>query len=143
MWWTACGQPTGALLLVSAAAVNDVDGVRQALDRGVPPDAVDSAGTALMLTDSVDVARLLLERGANPSSAVFDFTPLASATARRRLPLMDLLMDWGADPNQRTTGGKFPLDIAQLAGFADAEELLKARGAAASEECNETTSCEA
>src|SRR5687768_800108 len=39
LWWTASGQPTGARLLFNAAAVNDIEGVRRALDGGVLADA--------------------------------------------------------------------------------------------------------
>jgi hypothetical protein len=132
-WWhAACRSPEGGQRLVNAAAVGDLAEVRRGLDRGVPPDAVDDDGggyCALILTDNLEVARLLLARGADPCRITMSATPLTSATLRGRLELMRILLDAGADPNQQVGRGHTALDMARLSSFEAGEKLLREHGA--------------
>ena len=82
-----------------------------------------------------DVVKVLLERGAKPSSPSRDqgFTPLHSAVATDAgeaiHDIVRLLLDAGADPNARSREGGTPLHSAAFTGDLEIAELLLAYGA--------------
>lgn len=100
--------PTGshAGAIHDASKKGDVVGVEAALDAGADVDEIDKGATPLILAvraGHIEAARLLLERGADVNAAP---TPLLGpalmpALAKRRIDLIDLLLDAGADPNWR------------------------------------------
>lgn len=125
----ASGQPQGADLLITAATMGDVFGVRRALDEGVPPDALYNGCTALQLTSDPAVARLLLSRGANPSAWHGHRSPLIAAAATGNVEIAELLLQAGADPNQHESRFPSALDVARLWQHEAIVRLLLQRGA--------------
>ncbi|MEZ4702490.1 MAG: ankyrin repeat domain-containing protein [Rhodothermales bacterium] len=108
------------------------------------PDAWPATSAAELLTDSLheavwdgDSTRVadLLAAGARPDSlSLFDgYAPLHRAVEARRLDLVNLLLDAGADPNQmsRNADGndRTPLHIAAETGSVAVAEALLAAGA--------------
>ena len=80
----------------------DVDGIRWLLDHGAPIDAVDAFGSTALAEhvawrDRLDIARLLLERGADPDVAKGS-SPLSRAAERMHADAVLLLLEHGADP---------------------------------------------
>lgn len=107
-----------------AAALNDTDRLAEilAVDRGAADTYSVDGWTPLHLAaffGSADAADLLLAHGAdhrriarNPVAN----TPLHAALAARHLPLVERLLDAGADPTLEC-GGYTPLAIAEAGGF--------------------------
>ena len=109
-----------ALDVFDAAAIADVDRLRQLLD-GDPSLATVFSGdgfTALHFPaffGGVDPARLLLERGADVDAhgrGWMTGTPLNSAASGRHTDVARLLLDAGADPDARQASGWTPLHSA-------------------------------
>lgn len=125
----ACGQPVGAELLLAAANMDDLEGVRLALDEGVAPDGTEDGYAPLDLTDDPAIVRLLLARGAHPSVIRCRATPLCCAVIRGNIKIVQILLDAGADPNQHDPGSASPLECARMRGYRDIARLLIARGA--------------
>jgi uncharacterized protein len=114
--------------------------VRALLDRGIHVDARDSRGrTPLMwaaaysddrhgsLTERhLEIARLLLERGADPNVRNrYGLTALMRAG--RNVEVVRLLLAHGADVRPQDIGGRDALRWAQIRGSAEAAELLRAQ----------------
>jgi ankyrin repeat protein len=120
-----------------AAALGDTTRLRALLDDD--PHAVNDRSndgfTALHLAsffDHVDAARLLLERGADPSARADNemaVEPLHSAAAGRAARIVELLLEQGADPNARQRGGFVPLHAAAANGDVDSVRVLLRHGA--------------
>lgn len=78
-----------------------------------------------------DAAKLLLESGAKVagrSRKPLENTPLNAAAAGNHLEVCRLLLDSGADPNARQSGGYVPLHAAAQNGNRALVELLLERG---------------
>lgn len=74
----------------------------------------------------LDVARLLLDRGADPDAAgEGGAAPLDYAIKHRNPEVVDLLLDRGADPNRADESGVRPLDLCMV-GF-DPDDRMIAR----------------
>ncbi len=79
---------------------------------------------------SLDIARLLLEHGADPDARQDGgFTPLHEAAANGQLALVRLLVAHGADVNLSQTPGQTALAFARQAGHKDVVEFLLHHGA--------------
>lgn len=97
--WSGGG---GATPLIEAAKTRDIRTVRYLLDHGADVNAKDHVGgTALSqaaLRGSTDIARLLIERGADVHVKVsrWELTPLIMAAQRESVEMVDLLLAKGA-----------------------------------------------
>jgi ankyrin-2 len=79
---------------------------------------------------SVEIAKLLLDHGADPNAkTTMGTTPLHRAAATRRdVEMIRLLLDRGADPNLKENDGEKPLYYALHEGQTEAARLLLERG---------------
>jgi len=95
------------------------------------PDGFSGLGFACFF-GYPDVARLLLDHGANPSLAssnALRLAPLHSAVAADSFELVDLLLARGAEPNSKESSGSTPLHNAAGHGNAPIIERLLAADA--------------
>jgi len=80
--------------------------------------------------DSLDVAQLLLEKGAEVNEKNDEgMTPLHSAAQCQNQSMTELLLINGADPNAEDNKGQTRLHWAAAVGDSDVAELLLAKGA--------------
>ena len=126
----------GGLSPFEAAIVGDTVVVKRKLDSGFElDDASDDGYTALHLAayfGRLEVARLLLERGADPNAVAQNdsrVTPLHSAVSARHRDLAGLLLALGASANVVQKGGYTPLHSAAHNGDEAIVDLLLLRGA--------------
>jgi ankyrin repeat protein len=82
-----------------------------------------------MLTGEYDVAKLLLDRGADPLvRQAKGFAPMHEAAFLGRVDLIQLLLDRGAEINSRADSGRTPLGEAIRGKHPDAADLLRSKG---------------
>ena len=114
--------------LHAAAQGGRVDVVKLLLARGAEVDAANVHGSPpLLLTHEPEVARLLLEAGADPNLNVSKGMTTFLYHARFASPqILTLLLDAGADLNTRSEDGTTVLDAAK-ANRPEARRLLKLR----------------
>jgi ankyrin repeat protein len=122
--------------LFEAAVVGDVAVVRRKLSEGAEvEDRTDDGYTPLHLAayfGRLEVARFLLERGADPNAVARNesrVTPLHSAVARRHRDVAGVLLAFGASANVVQHGGWTPLHSAAHNGDEAMVDLLLLRGA--------------
>jgi ankyrin repeat protein len=135
------GAKKRAAELYEAAQKGDLDGVRQALDKGADINALDPECSETALHAAVDksqkeVVELLLSKGANPDIVSGQhFTPLiiAAAMGDAALPMVESLLAGRANPDLApTTGpnaGGAPMHIAASKGANAILSRLLAAGA--------------
>ena len=145
--------PSALLPIHEAARYWDVDQIQELISKGVNPDALDEPGgrtplffacceesnfTAALSNDEghadaqVACAKALLRAGASAQAAnVYGLGPIHCAAACRRAGarLVELLIVYGADPNQSTGGGRTPLHAAAQHGHAATVQALLRAGA--------------
>jgi hypothetical protein len=117
-----------------SAVLNDrIDDVAALLDRRVSADTPINSErkTGLMVTRNPQMARLLLERGANVNATDDDgSTALMFAAANNNVDMLRVLIDAGADLNVKNTRyHSTALERAIGAEHEEAVELLRAAGA--------------
>ncbi|QEH32873.1 Glucans biosynthesis protein C [Aquisphaera giovannonii] len=116
--------------LIGAIRFGDAAAVRARLDEGAEIEAPDPAIQARPLSwaalrGDLDIARLLLERGADLKGLNEDLsTPLHAAAFTARPDLVRLFLEKGADPGVRGKDGSRPLEAARadwelVKGIAD------------------------
>jgi ankyrin repeat protein len=96
------------------------------------PNAAISGRTRLhqaAVFGNADLARLLIELGADVDADYHGATPLTFAASKGGTAVITALLDHGADPNPLDVEGKTPLLRAVEVGAAAAAEALLARGA--------------
>ncbi|KAF4851767.1 Ankyrin repeat domain-containing protein 17 [Colletotrichum siamense] len=76
----------------------------------------------------LDIARTLLEHGADPNLPAGSFYPLGNASERGRLEIVRLLLDYGADVNASCFNGS-PILLAATNGHEEVVRLLLESGA--------------
>ncbi len=121
--------------VMDAVRSGDLDFLSAALDAGLSPDYTDDRGFALLMlaaySGQPEAVALLLERGAlvdGPPSEAGN-TPLLGALFKGHEGAGQLLLDAGADPSVRGTGGLTPLLLASTFGHLQMVRGLLARGA--------------
>ena len=130
------GTPDG-LDVFDATVVGNVNAVRALLssDRASVDDHGPDGYTALHLAayfGQLEVARLLLGRGADPNAVALNesrVTPLHSAVAAKHRDTASLLLALGASPNSVQRGGWTPLHAAARDGEEAVVDMLLLRGA--------------
>ncbi len=127
--------------VADAAMRGDVDAVRRLLDasadvNGRPADVNARQGdgaTALHWAaygGDVELARLLIDAGADPAAANRNgSTPLWLAATNGDTAMIQTLLDAGADPNESLPLGRTPLMLAARTGNPDAVAVLLDHGA--------------
>lgn len=92
--------------------------------KGLPPLHI------AIMANSLNIARLLIEKGADPNIKTEDGTsPLHVAIAKGNLEIVKLLIEYGADVNSRKDDGVTPLHSAAWFGQIDIAKLLIDHGA--------------
>ena len=127
----------GALDVFEAATFGDIDRLRELLGGDATLVAARSPddGTPLHFAAffaQPAAARLLLERGAELEAVSPTFgnvTPLHSAAAGRSNEIVGALLEAGADPSARQSGGFAPLHAAAQLGDVEMARALLAHGA--------------
>ena len=120
-----------------AAAVGNVPAVRHMLstDQAAVDDRGPDGCTALHLAarfGQMEVARLLLGRGADPNAITLNgerVTPLYAAVLAKHRDTASLLLALGASPNSVQHGGWTALHAAALNGDQAIVDMLQLRGA--------------
>lgn len=128
-------SPTFAGPLHDAAAIGDLDRVKQLIAGGVDVNTKDTARlTALDYATFMNhrtVVETLIASGAdvNAKDETYGLTPLHMAVKLGHHALAELLIANGADVEARADGGVTPLHWAALMGLKPLAELLIAKGA--------------
>lgn len=122
-----------AAAIHDAATKGDVAAITAALDAGAGVDESDGSATPLYLAVRAGhfaAAKLLIERGADVNAApTAGLGPaLMPALAKRRVDLINLLLDGGANPNS-DRGGQAALHVAVTLGCLDCVKALVEAGA--------------
>ncbi|XP_043280927.1 protein phosphatase 1 regulatory subunit 16A isoform X2 [Venturia canescens] len=107
-----------SVMLLEAAARNDIDEVRRLLKKGVNPDSTNEDGlTALhqcCIDDNEDMMKLLVEFGANVNAEDSEkWTPLHAAATCGHLHLVRYLIARGANLLAVNADGNMPYDICE------------------------------
>jgi hypothetical protein len=120
----------GETALMVAALREDLTAVRQLLAAGAAVNAQDANGlTALFSAGNVDIAKVLIEHGADVNATSRQgIRPLMEA-ARYSLPVVQLLIANGAAVNARDEGGQTALVGAILKWRPDIVRALVSAGA--------------
>jgi ankyrin repeat protein len=119
--------------LTVAAALGDLDGIRAILDKDPDQIRMPRPNGRCALTTAVefghdDIARLLLDRGADPTLPELNADrggALHAAARAGNRPLVELLLAHGADPNAHSDSGGNSVYAAKT---KEIRELLKAHG---------------
>ena len=127
--------------LVIKSGHGNAEVVKHLLLRGANPNCIGRAlhwmtfrGTPLTwagMTGSLDVAKTLLDHGADPNRATQDgFTPLLLSLVCNEAPLevVILLLEKGADPKRASGNGTSPLHVAARQGNGDVVKALLDQG---------------
>ncbi len=122
-------QYVGAARLEEAIELDDIAGVRQSLDGGAEPNGVPGRVPPLWKAvglERVDVAGLLLDRGADPHLEMYGEPIFFSIT---KPELVDLFVNAGVDPDMLGSHGKRALHEQAFQERVGVIEALLRRGA--------------
>jgi len=115
-----------------AAHFGHLEAVRTLLARGADVHARSTNSLdnhplhAALAGRSAEVARALLDAGANPNTIEHGgYTPLHQAAEQGDLVLVQLLLGRGASPTPKDDHGRTPLDPAEAKGHSEATGLLR------------------
>ncbi|XP_076668308.1 myosin phosphatase targeting subunit 75D isoform X1 [Andrena cerasifolii] len=132
-----------SVMLLEAAARNDIDEVRRLLKKGVNPDSTNEDGlTALhqcCIDDNEEMMKLLIEFGANVNAEDSEkWTPLHAAATCGHLHLVKNLIARGANLLAVNADGNMPYDICEDEKTLDCIEGEMARRGVTQELIDET-----
>lgn len=124
----------GALMAHSMIAAGKLQKVSAIVDAGVKVDTPDEMGCTLLekaiLWENVDIAKMLLEKGASPSGlASAGSSPLHRAAAlkgHKSQQLVQLLLKHGANKHRTDSFGRTAADIAEASGSSASHQILLA-----------------
>lgn len=115
-----------------AVRTQDLDGLRAALDAGVPVETTSPGGDTLLMLAAYhagsSLIALLAGRGALVDAiGPRGMSPLVAAAFKGDLASVDALLAAGADASRRSPDGSLAADWARMAGYhAVAERLERA-----------------
>ncbi|XP_071384146.1 protein phosphatase 1 regulatory subunit 16A [Centroberyx affinis] len=120
-----------AITLLEAAARNDLEEVRELLNRGVSPDLFNEDGlTALhqcCIDDFVEMVQCLLDAGASVNACDSElWTPLHAAATCGHTGLVQLLVQAGADLLAVNADGNMPYDLCEDEATLELLEMVMA-----------------
>ena len=120
--------------LIRAAEAGDLEGCRQAIDKGASPDASFGRATALSVAAFFgrrEIVDLLLERGAGIDKGDDEkgATALFQSIMGLEPEIASLLVDRGADVNKKTKPGMSALMLAAASKQVDTAAMLVEHGA--------------
>lgn len=106
-----------------------LDQIQQAIKAsGKEINEFDNMGASLLgvaaRQSRMDLARWLLESGADPNGGYPSTVPLRNAIENRDLPMVELLLEYGADPDFDMGNNMTPRRFAKHKGFEEITELL-------------------
>ncbi|XP_048514811.1 protein phosphatase 1 regulatory subunit 16A isoform X1 [Athalia rosae] len=132
-----------SVMLLEAAARNDIDEVRRLLKKGVNPDSTNEDGlTALhqcCIDDNEEMMKILVEFGANVNAEDSEkWTPLHAAATCGHLHLVRYLIARGANLLAVNADGNMPYDICEDEKTLDCIEGEMARRGVTQELIDET-----
>ncbi|MBE9117549.1 ankyrin repeat domain-containing protein [Lusitaniella coriacea LEGE 07157] len=119
--------------LIAAVVRGEIQTIRELIVKGANINVFDENGeTPLYISVSnyaIDVARVLLELGADPNTPAENdsYTPLAEAIVRRYTEMVTLLIEAGANPDLLVNGAT-PLMIAAESNCLDIANVLLQTG---------------
>ncbi|CAM4559108.1 cyclin-dependent kinase 4 inhibitor B-like [Lepidochelys kempii] len=127
------GQP-GANDMANAAALGNLGKVRELLDQGADPNAVNSYDRTpiqVMMMGNTQVAELLLQRGADPNrpDPRTGSLPVHDAAREGFLDTLVALHRGGARLDLRDAWGRLPIDLAVESGHQQVVSYLRAQPA--------------
>ncbi|MGB2579218.1 ankyrin repeat protein [Elusimicrobium simillimum] len=120
------------LYVWAAIRGDNLDAVKYFIDKGVPVDIYPMAQypfTPLYWasgSNNTEIAKYLIDRGANVNAVETGFTPLAAAVTNKNMELIKYLVEHGADVN---LGEGKPLPFAILNNDLEAVKYLTEHGA--------------
>jgi hypothetical protein len=119
--------------LFKAIHKKDAKAVKQLLDKGASPDAIEANDWPAIVEaagESLEIVKLLLAKGAkiNAQQPSQGWTPLTQAITSHQSDVVLYLLEQGADPELPMSDGSTPLHMAVRFGNTTAvEALLKAK----------------
>jgi ankyrin repeat protein len=121
--------PTAEALIAKTKEAKGEDVAKMLVQAGVDPNARQANGmTALMsavFNGQHDVAKVLLEKGAQVGAEASGFNALSLAVERGDKSMVTLLLDNGAEARTRPGSGLSPLEKAQQQGKPEIAALLE------------------
>ena len=121
-------------LLMSSIYLGDVDLVKMLLDRGADVHARDwirsTPAHYAIYSGSPRILDLLLSRGADPEAADEQNRTLlqGAAGSRKGHEMIQILLQWKADPNRKGQAGWLPLHVAAMLGKEESVRALVSAG---------------
>ncbi len=105
----------------------DINIIKELLNKGVDVNATnETEETALHVTQSMHIARMLIARGANVHARDDSgMTPIFN----KEIEIAEILLDAGADINTRSERGNTPLLFYTYSGYLEGIQFLVLRGA--------------
>jgi quinoprotein dehydrogenase-associated probable ABC transporter substrate-binding protein len=123
-------------LLAAGAKVNVPTGPEAVTPLMIAAGQTSPAEGAMFLPDStrpIDIARILLERGADVNAkSKSGFTALMVAATHNNSPMIGLLLEAGADAALKNAQGQTALEVADINGNHEAVQAISVLGAALS-----------